>query len=138
MSLRFFTILQAFVLVFFFVNDSLFADENTQESNDQAKIQFLLKRVEKSEGVFIRNGEEHPAGKAKDHLEHKMNMARKMFWFFGPSRKISIQEFIEKIASKSSTTGEVYKIRLKDGTTLPTGDWLKEQLKDFPQKSESP
>lgn len=100
---------------------------------EQEKINYLLEEVEKSEATFIRNGEEHPARKAKEHLEHKMKMAKKMFWFFGPERKISVKEFIEKIATSSSTTGEIYKIRLKSGETVPTGDWLKKKLNEYPK-----
>lgn len=112
-------------------------DKSAQEKEEE-KIQFLLNEVKNSGLTFVRNGDEHPAQKASEHLEYKMNTARKMFWFFGPSKKISAVEFIEKIASKSSTTGEIYQIKLKDGTLVPTEKWLKEKLKLFPQKSESP
>ncbi|MCR9205322.1 MAG: DUF5329 domain-containing protein [Halobacteriovoraceae bacterium] len=117
-------------LLFLFFSAPLWS---SNDDIDQQKIRFLLNEVEKSEVIFIRNGEEHPASKAKEHLEHKMKMAKKMFWFFGPERKITVQEFIEKIASSSSTTGEIYKIRLKTGEIVPTGDWLKKKLTDFPK-----
>lgn len=133
----FFFLRTSIVALFCLFGSFTMADEETQETED-AKIQFLLERVEKSGAVFIRNGDEHPAKKARAHLEHKMNMARKMFWFFGPAKAITALEFIEKIAAKSSTTGKIYQIRLTTGETLPTEEWLKAQLKDYPQKSESP
>lgn len=100
-------------------------------SLDEQKINFLLDRVEKSEAVFIRNGSEHTCQKARLHLEHKVKMAKRRFLFFGPKRNISVEDFIEKIASASSTTGEIYRIRLKTGETVPTGEWLKKTLKEF-------
>lgn len=116
-------------LLFFLITPLIWSET---QSLDMQKINFLLVEVEKSEAIFIRNGDEHPAKKAKEHLEHKMKMAKRMFWFFGPEKKITVEEFIEKIASSSSTTGEIYRMRLKSGETIPTGEWLKKKLKEFP------
>jgi len=104
---------------------------NSYAQSDEKKIEFLLKKIEDSKAIFIRNGEEHPAKKAKSHLEQKMKMATKMFWFFGPSKKITVEEFITKIASSSSTTGEIYKIRLKNGKIYSTEEWLRLKLKEY-------
>ncbi|MEC7278258.1 MAG: DUF5329 family protein [Bdellovibrionota bacterium] len=94
---------------------------------------YLLDEVEKSQGVFLRNGSEHSAKEAKEHLAHKMKMARSMFWFFGPKKDISLQEFIEKIASQSSTSKKDYHIRLKSGETVKTGDWLRSKILELRQ-----
>ncbi len=112
--------------------------DNDHQRLEDAKIAYLLKRVEESGATFIRNGDEHPAKKAREHLEHKMKMARKMFWFFGPEKKISAREFIDKIASESSTTGEVYRLRTKEGKTLTTKEWLNGVLKEFHKTQKSP
>lgn len=98
--------------------------------SDQKAIDYLLREVEKSQGTFIRNGEKHAAAKAREHLEHKLKMAKKMFWFFGPEKEISLQDFIEKIAAKSSTTGMAYQIRLPNGKLHNTKDWLRLKLKE--------
>jgi len=99
---------------------------------DEIKINQLLDRIEKSGAVFMRNGSEHSAVKAKEHLIYKMKMARKMFFFFGPEKKISVKQFIDDIASKSSTTGEEYMIKLKDkDQPEKVGTWLNEQLKEI-------
>jgi hypothetical protein len=129
------SILTFFSLLF---STPIFAKDDLQQAIEDQKVQFLLKRVEESEATFIRNGDEHKAKKARQHLESKMNMARKMFWFFGPAKKITAIEFIEKIASESSTTGEKYKLRLKSGEEMKTGPWLKEILKEFkPSREET-
>lgn len=131
------SILVLTLLVLLSVKGAL-AEEGSQNKIEEQKIEFLLERVEKSGATFIRNGDEHPAAKAKEHLEHKMNMARKMFWFFGPSKAISAREFIDKIAAKSSTSGKEYHIRTKEGKTYTTKEWLDMQLKEFPKSSQSP
>ena len=37
-------------------------------------------------------------------------------------------QFIDQIASRSSTTGEIYKVRLQDGRTLPAAKVLRDEL----------
>jgi len=101
-------------------------------SEDTAKITYLLDKIESSGAIFIRNGDEHPAKKAREHLEHKLKMAKRMFWFFGPEKEVSVDDFINKIASKSSTTDKEYHVRLKDGRTVKTEKWLKELLEKYP------
>lgn len=136
-------------LIFTASQNSVLADNNTQKNFQQLskeelqkiedqKIQFLLEKVEKSDAIFIRNGDEHPAKKARSHLEQKMNMGLKMFWFFGPKKTITAQEFIDKVASGSSTSGKPYHIRTKDGKTFTTKEWLEERLKEYPKSSQSP
>lgn len=124
---------KALPLIIFYFFSILTYGADQQAIEDQ-KIQFLLKQVEESQAVFIRNGDEHKPKRARQHLEQKMNMARKMFWFFGPAKKITAIEFIEKIASESSTTGEKYKLKLMTGKVMETGTWLKERLKEFAPK----
>lgn len=114
---------------------SISAYAKDKMSLEERKIEMLLEVIEKSGATFIRNGENHSAVKAKSHLEFKYNKARNMFWFFGPKSKISAVEFIEKIASKSSTTGEIYKIKPKDAAeAVPTEQWMKERLKEIEEK----
>ncbi len=114
---------------------TLLAEDKSNEKLEEQKIKMLLDVIEKSEAVFIRNGDNHPAKKARGHLEFKYNKARNMFWFFGPKTNLSAVDFIEKIASKSSTTGEIYKIKPKGSEeAVPTEDWLKARLKEIDEK----
>jgi hypothetical protein len=120
------------------LSSPLKAEDKEKLAREEAKIEKLLEAVGKSEAVFIRNGEKHPAKKARSHLEFKYNKARNMFWFFGPKTKITALEFIEKIASKSSTTGEIYKIKPKGSEeAVPTETWLKEKLKEIEKVQDS-
>jgi len=85
-----------------------------------AEIDQLLGNIAKSNCTFIRSGQEYTAAEARKHLEMKMN--------FVLSRLESTEQFIDKLASVSSTTGEPYQIRC--GTTQTVArTWLNAQLK---------
>ncbi len=85
---------------------------------------MLLKAVEESGLVFLRNGSEHDATKAASHLSDK--------WESAGDRVTTAEQFIEEIASRSSTTGRTYEMRLEDGSLVPAADWLRARLKEQP------
>ena len=85
------------------------------------KIEQLIALVSTLEGAtFIRNGEEHTAAEAADHLRSK--------WKAAGGRVTTAREFVERIATKSSLSGEPYRIRLGDGTEVFSGDYFGAQL----------
>jgi hypothetical protein len=89
--------------------------------SEHDKIEKLIEHVSSLEGaVFIRNGEEHSPVEAAEHLRRK--------WESASGEIATADDFIEKLASKSSMSGEEYKLRLKDGTELSSGEYLLEQL----------
>lgn len=93
------------------------ADELSQED----RIDALISLIENSEDlVFIRNDDEHTAQEAADHLRRKLD--------FAGDRVETAEQFIEHIASGSSTTGRPYQIRLPDGETVNSGPFLRELL----------
>ncbi len=79
------------------------------------EIQYLLDTVGASDCVFTRNGKDHSAAEARDHLAMKYRRAG--------SRVRTAEAFIERLASKSSWTGQPYLINC-DGESLPSRDWL--------------
>ncbi len=83
----------------------------------------------------MRNSKEHSGKEAREHLENKMNYARRAFWLFGPKADITVENFINKIASSSSTSGKEYKVRLKDGSVMTTNEWLRLKLKSYQKKT---
>jgi len=101
-----------FLLIFFFCVDSAFAAENEE-------IEYLLSYVAVSNCIFIRNGKEHQAKDASEHLRMKYNYAKKYIK--------TADDFIDKIASKSSITRRKYGIRCEN-VQLPAEQWLKEAL----------
>jgi hypothetical protein len=83
-----------------------------QPFTESQKIDHLINFVRNLKGVtFIRNGEEHTAQAAADHLQMKREKAG--------SRVKTAQEFIDKIATKSSISGELYMIRFSNGKVFP-------------------
>ena len=101
---------------------------NSEEMTEREKIERLLKAIESAEGVvFIRNGAEHSAQDAAEHLRSKWDAA-------GGEIK-TVDDFIDKIASKSSLSGEPYRVRLADGTEVFAGEYLKDKLSEIEESS---
>lgn len=126
---------------YLFFNLGIFTHQVKAEENlgfdpkvEDAKINFLIQQIKTSQAVFIRNGDEHTAEEAADHLETKMKRARRTFGFFGSMKPIRVETFINKIASHSSMSGKPYQIKLPDGKVTGTGDWLKLELKKYPKQ----
>jgi hypothetical protein len=89
--------------------------------DESRKIALLLDRVkELKSATFVRNGGDHSPAKAAEHLASKVEYAGK--------KDLTARRFIDNIASQSSLTGEVYTIRMADGTLLPVGDYLRTEL----------
>ena len=89
---------------------------------EQARIDRLIHHVELQNGlVFIRNGREYSCEQAAKFLRGKMESMGK--------EVSTAREFIERIATRSSTSGKPYQIRLANGTLLPAGQYLIDQLK---------
>lgn len=106
-----------------FLASVTFADEATMN----AEIDFLLETVAASGCTFIRNGSEHDAEAARDHLSLKRRRGKRYF--------DSADEFIERIASKSSWSGKPYRIRC-DGVEVTAQEWFEDALSGFRQVAE--
>jgi len=92
------------------------------DQSEEQKISALIEHVRKlGDGVvFIRNGSEHSAADAAEHMARKRKSA-------GDKVKTA-KAFIAECASKSSLSGKPYQIRFKDGKTVTAADYLTEQL----------
>ncbi len=89
---------------------------------EQARIERLIEFVETQNGIrFVRNGSRYSAQDAAKFLRGKY---KKMGEHVGTA-----QQFIEQIASRSSTSGEVYRIRLADGREIAAARFLGDELK---------
>ena len=89
--------------------------------SERAKIDALIAAVERlPDAVFIRNGSEHDAKQAADHLRLK--------WKHGGKRIRTARDFIRHLATKSSLTGRKYRIRFADGKEVNSGDWMRQEL----------
>lgn len=88
-----------------------------------SEIDYLLAEVAASDCIFIRNGKEYDAEDARDHLAMKRRHGKRYY--------DSTDEFIERIASKSSWSGKLYQIRCNDDAAEPSGAWFKRALEQF-------
>ncbi|MFO1446679.1 MAG: DUF5329 family protein [Opitutaceae bacterium] len=89
-------------LFLFFVTVGFAATATTE-------IEALLSYLGRLEGAtFIRNGGSHAAGDAVAHLRLK--------WEKQAKKIATAEDFVALCGSKSSTSGERYRIRFKDGT----------------------
>lgn len=93
------------------------ADDNTD-----AEVQYLLNYVASSDCTFHRNGDDHDAADAADHLRLKYRRGGKYV--------DTSEHFIDRLASESSWTGRQYTVTCA-GQTRPAGEWLHEALADY-------
>jgi hypothetical protein len=102
---------------------SVFGQQKAQLTEAQ-KIDLLISAIEKLEGAqFYRNGTWYDSATAASHLRMKREKA-------GNAIKTA-NDFINRIASSSSITGEAYKIRLKDGKEMLAKDYFTACLKEI-------
>jgi low affinity Fe/Cu permease len=101
-----------------------FADPTAMD----AEIDFLLTSVAESHCIYIRNGKEHSGEAARDHLQMKRERGKKYY--------DTTEEFIERIASKSSWSGKPYRIRCDD-TEEDASAWFTRALESFRNQNKS-
>jgi low affinity Fe/Cu permease len=97
---------------------AVYADDAAMD----AEIDFLLTSVAESGCIYIRNGKEHSGEAARDHLQMKRERGRKYYE--------TTEQFIERIASKSSWSGKPYRIRCGD-TEEDASAWFTRALDSF-------
>lgn len=96
---------------------------HAQDAGETAKIQYLIKSIESLQGVkFIRNGNEYDSTRAADHLRYKLKKAG--------SRVKTAEDFIQ-LCSKSYLSGEAYRMRYPDGTTITAETFFRQRLKEY-------
>jgi len=100
----------------------LWAYAQSKPTTEREKIEALIRHIENlKDAVFIRNGREYDAKTAASFLRAK--------WRANDAEVKSARDFIEKVASVSSTTGKPYLIRFKDGREVKSGEYLLAELR---------
>ncbi len=100
-------------------------------ASSQVEIEHLLAFVKNLENArFIRNGTEYSAAEAEKHLRAKWQKLR--------SKITTAEAFVEQCATRSSMSGEVYQIRLSDGTRRPAAELIFAELARLRAQSPSP
>lgn len=96
-------------------------------AQEQARIDALIRYVERHEGMtFIRNGKVYSCVEAAEFLRRKLDA---MGAEVGTAR-----QFIERIGTKSNTSGKPYQVRFNDGKTLPAAQFLGDELARIERK----
>ena len=88
----------------------------------EAEINYLLQFVETSGCEFYRNGSWFDAARAQAHLRDKYELLAK------GDRISTAEDFIEQAATKSSLSGQAYKVRCGGGEPVTTTQWLRAAL----------
>jgi serine/threonine protein phosphatase PrpC len=92
------------------------------------EIDYLLATVGDSDCTFIRNGKGYAAKSAQDHLQMKRKRGKRYY--------DSADEFIDRIASKSSFSGKPYLIQCGDDPEQTAAAWFTALL--WQHRGESP
>jgi hypothetical protein len=92
------------------------------ETAAEDEIRWLIQAVADSHCEFDRNGKRYAAATAAEHLELKY--AR------GERYADSAEAFIERLATKSSWTGETYWM-ICDDDPAPAAQWLSMRLEEL-------
>lgn len=90
------------------------------EPSVAGEIEYLISAVSESGCTFVRNGKDHTAVKAADHLQMKAKKGERYY--------VTTEEFIERIASKSSWSGEPYLIQCDGKPAEAAGSWFTRAL----------
>lgn len=106
----------------FFVVVSLFFPSEARAADENTRIEGLISHIENlKDAKFVRNGSNYDSKDAAKFLRGK--------WHSKEKEIKTAEEFIEKVASVSSTTGKPYLIKFNDGPEVKCSDYLKEQLR---------
>ena len=82
------------------------------------QIEHLLRQIEGSKLMFVQDGEDHEGRAMAGQLRRK--------WEMVADEIRTAREFIERIATKSSTTSQPYEVRA-GRTTVPLAKWLRRE-----------
>ena len=88
----------------------------------ESEIEHLLRAIETSDCRFQRNGNNHDAQQAVEHIRKKNAHAK--------HRITSSEDFIRYAATQSSISGRPYLVTCH-GIEMPTAEWLMLELARF-------
>jgi Family of unknown function (DUF5329) len=88
----------------------------------RAEIEYLLQSVETSGCTFFRNGSGYDGARAKAHLLAKYD------YLAAKGLIKSTEDFIDKGATKSSVSGQPYRMKCGNDADVQTSQWLRTAL----------
>jgi len=94
------------------------ADPTPAES---ARINQLIAVVAQRTDIrFVRNGKAYTSEQAAEFLRGKLK------WRL--EKVMTVQDFIEQIGTRSTTSGDIYRVQLADGLTMSSAEFLQREL----------
>ena len=103
------------------------ANAGGSSAEEAGRIEALIAVVARmSDAAFIRNGQAYDSAVAAEFLRRK--------WQAQASNVASVKDFIEKVASFSSATGQPYLIRFGDGREIPCSVFFRAELAKLQRK----
>ncbi|CAN7639317.1 MULTISPECIES: DUF5329 family protein [unclassified Variovorax] len=94
----------------------------TPSASEQRVIETLIQRVASQKSMkFMRNGEEHDATEAAQHLRAKYDHFK--------DKIVTAEDFIRLCGTRSEVTKVPYKVRTADKRTRNSSDFLKDELR---------
>lgn len=88
---------------------------------EMARIDQLINAVAlRKDAVYIRNGSEYDCAQAAEFLRGKLK------WRI--DKVSTVDDFIEQIGTRSTTSGEIYQVRLASGKTITSAEFLRGEL----------
>ncbi len=95
----------------------------SRQAHEANSIDGLLRFIETAETTFLRNGVEIPGKEFAALLRSKYEFRRQGV--------TSTEKFIREVATRSSTTGKRYRVRLGDGEVADLDAWLLERAAEL-------
>lgn len=89
-------------------------------------IQYLMDAIERSGCEFYRNGSWYAAAEARSHLASKYRQVDKR----RPVR--SAEDFIDWVGTRSSMSGEPYRVRCPGSDAMTSAEWFRHALERRP------
>jgi len=96
----------------------------TAGAETEQEVKYLLGFVAGSGCTFVRNGDDHDAVDAAEHLRLKYNRGKR---YVG-----SAEQFIDRLATESSWSGDPYTVTC-EGKSQTSAQWLHQALDDYHQ-----
>lgn len=91
-------------------------------AHEMSRIDRLIRFVEAQKDLkFIRNGSEYTCAEAAKFMRGKLEAMG--------GDVTTAREFIDRIASKSSMSGQPYRVKLADGRLILAAQFLADELK---------
>ncbi|MBL8263604.1 MAG: DUF5329 domain-containing protein [Xanthomonadaceae bacterium] len=101
------------------------ANKPADAATAQREIEALIAALGRSGCSFERNGEWYDGARARTHLGRKYDYLRRR----DPAG--SAESFIERAASRSSTSGRAYHVRCPGKPVESASTWFQRQLRDM-------